>query len=348
MNICDRFQRAAQLLFLYVLIILLAACDEAGHAHFKLAGSTMGTEYHITVLERDGIHTNQAELQAAIDQQLQLINQQMSTYIEDSELSRLSAAPVDQWVEVSNNLFDVLVLSQELSWLSNGAFDITVAPLVNLWGFGPGANINADVIPAAEHISKQLQQVGFRHIELDLANSSVLRRQPVTLDLSAIAKGYGVDKVAELLSYAGYSDFMVEIGGELRLQGNSPRGTPWRIAIEQPQSGSVGQVHKAVSVSDVGMATSGDYRNYFEQDGKRYSHTIDPATGYPIEHALASVTVIADNSAYADGLATAINVLGPEKGMQLARQQNLAVYMIVKTAQGFEAIYSDAFKPYLE
>jgi len=348
MEAFNGYQRAAKLLFLFVLIAVLSGCDDSGPAHFKLAGSTMGTQYHITVLEREGINTNQAELQTAIDQQLILINQQMSTYIEDSELSRFNRAPVDQWIEVSTNLFDVLVLSLELGWLSNGAFDITMAPLVNLWGFGPVVKTVPDTVPSAEAITEQLRHSGFRHIEFNLATGDVRRRKPVSLDLSGIAKGYGVDKVADLLIYAGYTDFMVEIGGELRLQGNSPRGTPWRIAIEQPQVASVGQAHKAVSVSGVGMATSGDYRNYFERDGKRYSHTIDPASGYPIEHSLASVTVIADTAAYADGLATAINVLGPEKGMLLARQQDLAIYLIVKTEQGFEALYSEAFKPYLE
>ena len=337
MTIVNRYSRAATtLLFLFIAAIvsaIVAGCGDAGREHFKLDGATMGTHYHITVVERAELATNQRELQQAIDQQLALINEQMSTYRDDSELSQLNAAPVDQWVDVSANLFDVLVMSLELGWLSNGAFDITVGPLVNLWGFGPGGESGKVEVPSAARIAEQLALTGFQAIEFNLANSDIRKRRAVTLDLSAIAKGYAVDKVAELLIYAGYTDFMVEIGGELRLQGNSPRGTPWRIAIERPEAATLGRAHAAVSISNAGMATSGDYRNYFELDGKRYSHTIDPTTGYPIDHALASVTVIADSAAYADGLATAINVMGPELGMQLADQQGVAVYMIVKTEQ---------------
>ena len=300
------------------------------------------------MLEREGIKSNQQELQQAIDQQLLLINQQMSTYQDDSELSKFNRALVGEWVNVSANLFDILVMSMELSWLTGGAFDITVGPLVNLWGFGPDGLDMPSTVPDAGNIKALLEQSGFQAIELALDDNSIRKTKPVILDLSAIAKGYGVDKVAELLLYAGYTDFMVEIGGELRLAGNSPRGTPWRIAIEQPDANAFGQSNKAVQVSGVSIATSGDYRNYFEQDGKRYSHTIDPTTGYPTDHSLASITVIADSSAYADGLATALNVLGPEKALQLAEQQGLAIYMLVKTEQGFAAQYSEAFKPYLQ
>ena len=346
MNPFKKYQRAASLLFLFVL--LLTGCGDAGKDHFTLAGSTMGTTYHITVLEREGSKTNQQELQQAVDQQLLLINQQMSTYQDDSELAKFNQALVGEWVNVSANLFDILVMSMELGWLTGGAFDITVGPLVNLWGFGPGGLDMPSKVPDADNIKVLLAQGGFQAIELGLANNSIRKTKPVILDLSGIAKGYGVDKVAELLIYAGYTDFMVEIGGELRLAGNNPRGTPWTIAIEQPDADTFGQAHAAVKVSGAAMATSGDYRNYFEQNGKRYSHTINPTTGYPIDHSLASITVIADSSAYADGLATALNVLGAPKALQLAEQQGLAIYMLVKTDQGFEAQYSEAFKPYLQ
>ncbi len=308
----------------------------------------MGTFYHITVLTNPAASISEQDVQQAIDQQLQLINQQMSTYIDDSELSQFNAAAVDEWVQLSPNLFDVLMLSLELGWLSNGAFDITVGPLVDLWGFGPGRLDRADTVPAQISIDRQLKGVGFQALEFDLESSKVRKRKPVRLDLSAIAKGFAVDKLSELLLFAGYTDFMVELGGELRLHGNSPRNSAWRIAIEQPESSMMAVANKAIKVSNVAVATSGDYRNYFELQGKRYSHTIDPATGYPITHKLASVTVIADSAAYADGLATAINVLGPDKGFQLAQQQGLAVYLLVKSEQGFDAIISDAFKPYLE
>ncbi len=345
MNLVIKKIRAAWLLFLFVL--LLAACGHDDRDYFTLAGSTMGTTYHITVLEIEGSQSNKEALQQAIDQQLLLINQQMSTYQNDSELVGFNQALVGEWVNVSANLFDILVMSMELAWLTGGAFDITVGSLVNLWGFGPNGVDMPAKVPAADQIKALLARSGFQSIELGLKDRSIRKTKPVVLDLSGIAKGYGVDKVAELLAYAGYTDFMVEIGGELRVAGNSPRGTPWRIAIEQPDAGAFGQVNKTVQVSGVAVATSGDYRNYFEQDGKRYSHTIDPRTGYPIDHSLASITVIAESSAYADGLATALNVLGAKQALSLAEQQGLAIFMLVKTEQGFEAQYSEAFKAYL-
>jgi thiamine biosynthesis lipoprotein len=341
-------KRAAQLLFLFLITLTLLGCGDRPFDHFKLSGPTMGTSYHITILESDSVETNQEELQHVIDQQLLLINQQMSTYKLDSELSLLNKNLVGDWQNVSANLFDVLMMGLELGWLTNGAFDITVGPLVELWGFGPKSEELPNNVPGEQHIKDVLQNTGFEHIEFNLENNGIVKKKPVTLDLSGIAKGYAVDKVAELLLYAGYRHFMVEIGGELRLQGHSPRGTPWTIAIEQPDAGGFGEAYQAVNVSDAGMATSGDYRNYFEKEGKRYSHTIDPANGYPIDHKLASVTVIAQTSAYADGLATAISVMGSEKGLQLAQQQDLAIYMIIKTEQGFDSIASDAFKPYLQ
>jgi len=304
----------------------------------------MGTRYSVTVLEPAGHSSDQEKLQLIIDTRLQTLNQQMSTYIDDSELNYLNKTPVGQAFTLSDDLFDVLMMSIELSWLSGGVFDVTVGPLVNLWGFGPQQN---EQLPEQAAIDRALVGMGYQQLQFNIAESSVSKLKPVSVDLSAIAKGYGVDKIAELLLAAGYSDFMVEIGGELRLQGLSPRGRPWKIAIEQPD-GSFGKVHRAVTVGSGAMATSGDYRNYFEIDGQRYSHTIDPTTGRPITHKLASVTVITESAAYADGLATAINVMGPERGLLFAQQNKLAAYFIINTEQGFEANFTEAFRPYLQ
>lgn len=326
-----------------LLSLFFVACEQRPAPHFKLSGETMGTAWHLTVLEQEGVTTSPEQVQQVIDEQLRLINQQMSTYLPDSELSRLNRAPVGDAVVVSNNLFDVLLLSLEVGWLSDGAFDITVEPLVELWGFGPGEHHLADEVPEPDQVRALLERTGFTYLEFDLAGNRVTRHRELSLDLSGVAKGFAVDKVAEVLDYAGFQNYMVEIGGELRLRGNSPRGTPWRIAIEEPDPAGLRSVHKALELTDIAMATSGDYRNYFEQDGKRYSHTIDPKTGYPVTHNLASVTVLSDEAAYADALATALNVMGPEKGLKLAEQQDLAVYMIVKTDQGFKSLSSPAF-----
>ena len=345
------YQRAAPLLFAFVsvlgLLFFVSSCSVSNPPTFTLSGLTMGTSYHVTVVEQEGARTDQEKLQLIIDTRLQTINQQMSTYISNSELSQFNRSEVSQPVAVSDELFDVLMLSLELSWLSSGAFDITVGPVVDLWGFGGGSSkVASEEVPLQSAIDEKLLQVGFQYIELNVASNTVTKTKNVNIDLSGIAKGYGVDKIREVLKAAGFKNFMVEIGGELYLEGQSDRGLPWRIAIEQPD-GSFGKVYSAVNISDRAMATSGDYRNYFEVDGVRYSHTIDPVNGRPVEHNTVSVTVIAESAAYADGLATAINVMGADRGLQLAKQQQLAVYIIVKTADGFEAKYSDAFKPYL-
>lgn len=328
-------------------LFFASSCSVSSPEKFTLSGFTMGTSYHITIVEQEGVRTDQEKLQLIIDTRLQTLNQQMSTYISNSELSQFNRSLIDEPVPVSDELFDVLALSMELSWLSSGAFDVTVGPVVDLWGFGGGSpKIATEKIPLQSAIDEKLLQVGYQNMELNVASNTVTKAKNINIDLSGVAKGYGVDKIREVLEAAGFKNFMVEIGGELYLEGNSDRGLPWKIAIEEPD-GSIGHVHRAVNISGGAMATSGDYRNYFEVEGVRYSHTIDPMSGRPIEHNTASVTVIAESAAYADGLATAINVMGADRGLQLAKQQNLAVYIIIKTSDGFESQYSDAFKPYL-
>lgn len=334
-------QRIAHLPLFAVFLFLLSACSDKPLDSFKLSGPTMGTSYHITII---GDPAEAPQLVQKIDFRLSLINRQMSTYIDSSELCQFNQLSPGEWLTVSPELFYILLMSAEISWLTSGSFDITVAPLVNLWGFGP-KQVNS--LPSDDAINLALLNVGFQYLEFNLQGNKISKRKPVHLDLSAIAKGYGVDLIAQLLRENGYDNFMVEVGGELYLSGLSPRSTPWRIAIEQPSSLNI-TVHRAINVSDKAVATSGDYRNYIEHNGIRYSHTIDPRTGRPITHSLASVTVIHDNVATADALATAINVMGAEAGMSLAKQQNLAIYLISKTEQGFESQYSDAFKPYLD
>ncbi len=326
-------------------VLLLAACSPSEQSVIRLSGATMGTIWHATVVDRER-RLDAVELQQQIDDFLVAINQSMSTYIEDSELNRLNRTPVGEWFEASEALFEVLLLATEVSWLSGGAFDVTVGPLVRLWGFGPDPA--RDQVPDADAIEQARQAVGFSRLEFDLLDNRVRRKAPVEIDLSGIAKGYGADLLCALLSVQGALDYMVEIGGDICLAGNSPRGGPWRIAIETPDSAGQ-RAHRVVEVSGLGMVTSGDYRNYFEDDGRRFSHTIDPATGYPVEHGLASVTVIAENAAYADALATAIMVMGPESGLRLAEQQGLAVYLIIREPgnRGFDIQYSTAFAPYL-
>lgn len=327
--------------FLFLWALLSGCMRDLEQETIRLEGQTMGTSYHITVIPAEMMKLDAVELQTAIDAELRTINQHMSTYIADSELMLLNRAPVNEWLYVSEPLRDVLEISQEVSRRSGGAFDITVGPLVNLWGFGP--THQADQKPTEEAILEAKAALGYTH--LDITGHQVNKLLPIQLDLSAVAKGYGVDWIAQFLDARGINRYMVEIGGELKLKGLNAKNLPWRIAIEQPDDWQ-GSVHKAISLTDRGMATSGDYRNYFEQEGQRFSHTIDPMTGYPITHNLASVTVIAETTAKADAWATALNVLGPEKGMALANAEKLAVYMIVKNGDHFTDIYSEAFAVY--
>lgn len=326
--------------FLIAAFVLLLGCSERSRDVAVLSGSTMGTTYHISVVGKLSTQV-QSELQASVDKRLAAINQSMSTYIEDSELSVLNRSPVSQWQSVSSGLFEVLAMSQQLHALSGGAFDITVGPLVNRWGFGPGFTIAK--VPDQQEIDQILSLIGAKHLYLDAKQSRAKREQPVELDLSAIAKGYGVDKVAELLTAKGYNDFLVEIGGEIRVSGQNKFGKAWRIGIERPVPSLEKLVQKAIAVTGLAVATSGDYRNYYEVGGKRYSHTIDPRTGYPVDHGLVSVTVLDPLCARADALATAFIVMGQEQALLLANSENIAAFFIIQTESGFQEFSSEAF-----
>ena len=333
----------------------LSACDSRPGAEsktqpseFVLAGSGLGTTYHIKMLlpaapeppfPRD---TLQDQIGAVIDQ----LDRSMSTYKPDSELNQLNRHPVGQPFAVSPELLEVLLLARQIYTVSDGAFDPTVGPLVDLWGFGP--NITDDRVPTEAEITALSARVGFDAIDIDIdrAGAAVSKTADVALDLSAIAKGYVVDRLAELLLELGVDNFMVEVGGELRLSGSNASGQRWKIAVEVPALVQ-GNIQRVLLLTDTGLATSGDYRNYFERDGVRYSHTIDPRNGYPITHNLASVTVLASTAAEADAFATGFMVLGEAETLRIAEAQGLPVFLLVKDADGFKEYYTSNFKPYL-
>jgi len=257
----------------------------------------------------------------------------MSTYIDDSELSKINQNQTGEWIAVSKSLYQVLKQADNISSLSHGAFDITVGPLVNLWGFGPkGLSF---IAPEEETIKQQLLTTGFKNLLFDDENNKIKKQLPeLYLDLSAIAKGYAVDKVGLLLDSKGIAGYMIEIGGELRLKGLNIKKKPWRIAVEKPTADQR-MIQKVLPLTDISLATSGDYRNFFEVEGVRFSHTIDPRTGKPITHKLASITILSDTTMKADALATALMVLGAEQGYQLAEKENIAALFIIKTKEGF-------------
>lgn len=304
----------------------------------------MGTSYHITVVDVPA-DVNRAQLQFLVDGALSAVNREMSTYIDGSELMRFNRGPVGESVSASEHLAEVVALSLDIHRRSGGAFDITVGPLVNLWGFGPDPD--REDIPTDKDIQARLKQVGSDALAVERNPAGISRSRPVELDLSAIAKGHGVDRVALLLEGQGIRNYLVEIGGELRTLGKNPGGSDWRIGVESPKPGGRA-VQQPIAVSGKSVATSGDYRNYYERDGVRYSHIIDPRTGRPIRHKTASVTVIADTCAEADGWATALNVLDADAALALAERENIPVFLLVKSSGGFQQRYSSAFAPYLD
>jgi len=309
------------------------------------SGMTMGTSYSIKVSglpERYGFDQLRTEIESLLDR----IDRTMSTYNPESEVSRFNQYEDTSLFPVSSEVLEVLEESQRISELTGGALDITVAPLVNLWGFG--ADGRAAVVPDELRIEALLKQTGYQKIEVRREPPSVRKRLPgVTIDLSSVAKGHAVDRVAMLLEAKGVLGYLVEIGGEIRTGGFKTGKAPWVIGIERPVSGERA-VQQVVTMGDNSMATSGDYRNYFEADGIRYSHLIDPTTGRPIRHQLASVSVIHRSCMTADGLATAVMVLGPEKAYRIALAENLAVYLMVRRQSGFEVRSTPAFQAYLK
>lgn len=323
--------------------VLLAGCQRQP-LPVELSGATMGTTWHVTYLPvADGVEP--AAVQAELENLLVAVNDSMSTWQPESEISRFNRSPPGEWFAVSPAFAEVVATALAIGELSGGAYDVTVGPLVELWGFGP-ARPRMDV-PSAAAIRERQEQVGQQFLELDLEQGRMRRLREVEVDLSSIAKGYAVDVLAEALAAQRIVDFLVEVGGEMRLAGHSPRGDAWRVAVERPQPGAR-SVALGIALTDAAVATSGDYRSYFEVDGRRYSHSIDPRSGWPVQHDLVSVTVIAADCMRADAWATALTVLGAEEALALAEAQGLAVYLLRRDGEGIVPTYSSAFEPWLK
>lgn len=317
-------------------VFVLTACDQyveqRKQYQFAHSGPTMGTSFSIKVPQLPEA-VDPEQLKKGIDQRLQAINNAMSTYLSDSELSRFNANRSTDWQLVSAPLFAVLNQARQISLLSAGAYDITVGPLVNLWGFGPDPMVFE--APDDQSIKQRLNQIGYQHLELKTDSTAVKKDHPdLYIDLSSLAKGYAVDQVSDFLEANKISAYLVEIGGEIRLKGKNINGESWRIAVEKPTADRR-MIQRILPITDIAIATSGDYRNFFEHNGVRFSHTIDPRTGRPITHNLASVTILRDTAMEADALATALMVLGPDQGYRLAERQQIAALFIIKSDEGF-------------
>lgn len=322
-------------------LLVLTGCEQAPQ-QTHLTGSTMGTYYSVKYVSDRELPAS-TDIQAEIDARLELVNDQMSTYRKDSELSLFNQQKGSEPFTVSKDTAKVVSEAIRLNTLSDGALDVTVGPLVNLWGFGPEGR--PDRVPTDEQIAERRAMTGIEFLSVE-GNNLIKTNPGLYVDLSSIAKGFGVDVVANYLASLGIDNYLVEIGGELQLKGKNAEGQPWRIAIEKPTSDQQ-TVQEIIAPGDMAIATSGDYRNYFEEDGIRYSHTIDPSTAKPINHRLVSVTVLDKSCMTADGLSTAFMVMGPDAALALANQENIPAFFIVKTDNGFNEVASDAFKPYL-
>ena len=338
-----RFFARIALAIIAISILMIASCSDKPLAVAHLQGQTMGTTYNVKYVLAEGEKEVEG-LQEEIDAKLVNINKLMSTYNTTSELSRFNQYRYSDNFEVSKETLTVVNEALRLARLSDGVLDVTVGPLVNLWGFGP--NKRPEKVPTQADIDAVRDYVGYE--KLSTTPTGLMKANPMLyVDLSTIAKGYGVDEVAAILDAHHLQHYLVEIGGEMRVKGERGDGSEWLIAIEKPVT-TERAVQKVVSIGTNAIATSGDYRNYYEEDGKRYSHLIDPNTGSPITHDLVSVTVVNPSSMIADGLATAFNVMGWQRAIDLAEQEQLAVFLIRRTADGFEEYATPEFDKLVE
>ena len=303
----------------------------------SFSGATMGSTYTVKYVAADSV-PDKAELLRQTETILAEIDKQVSTYRADSAIETFNELPGGQCMKVPVRLQALFQAGQRLSDESHGALDLTIEPLLNLWGFGPQGR--GERVPSAQEIATARQDVGQHHLILN--GDLLCKDRAVQVAFNSIAAGYAVDQVSASLEASGVSDYLVEITGELKAQGRKPDGSPWRIAIEAPRTNERA-VQRVIELDGLGVSTSGDYRNYFERDGKRYSHTLDPSTGAPIVHHLAAVTVVDPSTLRADGLSTVLMVLGPERGLSYAKEHHIAALFVVHEGQGFTSKSTEAF-----
>jgi thiamine biosynthesis lipoprotein len=303
---------------LFLLALTISPADSEAKVEHLIQGRTMGTFYQVKVVT--GRSQGISGLQEKIEKRLAEINRSMSTYMPQSEISRFNRFhQTGVKFKISDDFYQVMQAAEKVYQLSDGAWDGTVNPLVDLWGFGRKGL--KTIVPAKTEILSLQTSVGFHHIEIMAPGYLIKKHVQISLDLSSIAKGYGVDAVTAVLQREGFENFLVEIGGEVFAAGVRKDGKQWRIGINRPRKdAAVNDVYKVVSLKNRAFATSGDYRNFFEVNGIRYSHVIDPNSGYPVSNGVVSVSILAGDCTFADGLATAIMVMGPEKGLALVNR----------------------------
>ncbi|MEZ6134935.1 MAG: FAD:protein FMN transferase [Pirellulaceae bacterium] len=328
-----------------VAIVLLGACltgcrREPIPAQQILAGRTMGTSYSVTIVPWPDM-PDLAEISNRVDRELVRVNEQMSTYIESSELSQFNAQQSTDWFPVSIETAEVVLLALEIHQLTDGVFDVTVGPLVDLWGFGPPGQ--SEHLPTNEQVAETLHVVGSEKLAARLDPPALKKSVPgLRVDLSAIAKGHGVDRVAAVLDQLQCKNYFVEVGGEVRVRGNRMGGGPWRVGIEKPTEGNR-EIQQAIELLNLSLATSGDYRNFYEAEGQRITHFIDPKSGLPIASEIGSVSVLDENCATADGIATGLMSAGLERALALAERHQWAVMLVVHRDGQLDTITTPQF-----
>lgn len=340
---CAWSRRSVGRTFWAVVLLALAGCERAP-PELVISGPTMGTTYSIKVAAApDNIDAQ--VLRAAADEVLARVDRSMSGYREDSEISRFNASSSTDWQEVSRDLATVVGYALEVGRESGGAFDITLGPVIAAWGFGAaGEPID---LPEQGRLAELRSHAGQEKL-LARLDPPALRKSDAALqvDLNGIAPGYAVDLLAERLRSLQIEHFMIDIGGEVRARGRNARGELWRIAVERPIDAEP-EPYAIVQLDDAAVTTSGEYRHYYDRDGRRYSHTIDPRTGHPVNHSLASVVVIGPTSMYTDAWATAFNVLGTEAGHALARKRGMSVMFIDSTGGELHSVVTPQFQSHV-
>lgn len=322
------------------LVVLAGALSGCGNGDSleRFDGPTMGSRYSIQYVRHASTPGPKA-VQAEVENILAQVDRQFSTYRSDSDIERFNNLPANHCQKMPTPILELIRVGEQLSSQSDGSYDLTVEPLLNLWGFGPQAR--EEKVPSAEALAEVQQRVGYRHLRID--GDRLCKDAAVEVDFNSIAAGYAVDTIAAKLETLGIHNYLAEATGELKAVGKKLDGSPWRIALEEPRDDQ--QVAKRIiAVDGYGVSTSGDYRNYFEQGGRRYSHTFDARAGAPVLHALASVTVIHPSALMADGLSTLLLILGPERGWDYARTHDIAAFFVIRADTGFVIRTNQAFE----
>lgn len=320
------------------LVLALSGCESNAERVEVLSGPTMGSTFTIKYVYNAATPAADAvgvEVQSILDE----VDRQMSTYRLDSDIARFNQSPVNTCMQMPQPVLDLAQYGYDLSSLSDGAFDLTLGPLLDLWGFGPQAR--GKRVPSADEIAAAKAQTGYKHIRV--VNDQLCKDADVKVEFNSIAAGYTVDRISERFAQLNIDSYMIEVTGELIAKGLKPDGSPWRIALEQPLGDGQRVIQRVLEIDGYGLNTSGDYRNYFEENGVRFSHTIDPQVGAPISHKLASVTIVDRSTLHADGLGTLLLVLGPERGLDFAEEHKIAAFFVMHDGEGFAVQVSSEF-----